>query len=93
MLNRFRFFRERGWTEIAAADYAALWQRYGGSIATHPAFVERLSRLAEIPMRYLGWRRGDAFVAAIPVWGCHLALSKQALKAHGKKAIFDLGDA
>ncbi|MDR1462482.1 MAG: hypothetical protein LBI68_05005, partial [Azoarcus sp.] len=69
MLNRFKFFRERGWTEIAAADYAELWQRYGGSVATHPAFVERLSGLAEIPPRYLGWRRGEAFVAAIPVWG------------------------
>ena len=93
MLNRFRFFRERGWTEIAAADYAGLWQRYGGSVATHPAFVERLSGLAEIPVRYLGWRRDDAFVAAIPAWGRHLALSKAALKARGKKAIFDLGDA
>ena len=93
MLNRFRFFREMGWTEIAPADYAGLWQRYGGSVATHPAFVERLSGLAEIPVRYLGWRRGDAFVAAIPAWERHLALSKVALKAHGKKAIFDLGDA
>ena len=93
MLNRFRFFRERGWTEIAAADYAGLWQRYGGSVATHPAFVERLSGLAEIPVRYLGWRRGDAFVAAVPAWGRHLALSKAALKTRGKKAIFDLGDA
>ncbi|MDR1063231.1 MAG: antimicrobial resistance protein Mig-14 [Azoarcus sp.] len=93
MLNRFRFFRERGWTEIAAADYTDVWQRCGGSVATHPAFVERLSGLADIPMRYLGWRRDDAFVAAIPVWGRHLALSKAALKARGKKAIFDLGNA
>ncbi|MDR0441492.1 MAG: antimicrobial resistance protein Mig-14, partial [Candidatus Accumulibacter sp.] len=93
MLNRFRFFRERGWTEIAAADYADIWRRYGGSVATHPAFVERLSGLAEIPVRYLGWRRNDAFVAAIPVWGRHLALSKAVLKARGKKTIFDLGDA
>jgi hypothetical protein len=93
MLNHFRFFRERGWTEIAAADYADIWQRYGGSVATHPAFVERLSGLAEIPVRYLGWRRGDAFVAAIPTWGRYLALSKAVLKARGKKTIFDLGDA
>jgi hypothetical protein len=93
MLNRFRFFRERGWTEIAAADYADVWRRYGGSVATHPAFVERLSDLAGIPVRYLGWRRGESYVAAIPVWGRYLAFAKAALKARGKKAIFDLGDA
>lgn len=93
MLNRFRFFRERGWTAITAADYADIWQRYGGSVATHPAFVERLSGLAGIAVRYLGWRRGDAFVAAIPVWGRHLALSRAALKAYRKKALFDLGNA
>ena len=93
MLNRLRFFRERGWTEITAADYAEIWQRYGGSVATHPAFVERLSGLAEIPVRYLGWTRNSEIVAAIPVWGRYLALSKAALKAWGKKEIFDLGSA
>ena len=93
MLNRLRFFRERGWTEITAADYAEIWQRYGGSVATHPAFVERLSGLAEIPVRYLGWRREDEIVAGIPVWGRYLALTKTALKAWGKKDFFDLGNA
>jgi CelD/BcsL family acetyltransferase involved in cellulose biosynthesis len=93
MLNRIRAFRERGWTEISAADYAEVWQRYGGSVATHPAFVERLSGLAEIPVRYLGWQRAGTLVAAIPVWGRYLALSKLALKAAGKKRIFDIGDA
>ncbi|MDR3213518.1 MAG: antimicrobial resistance protein Mig-14 [Azoarcus sp.] len=93
MLNRVRFFREKGWTEISAADYAGLWQRHGGSVATHPAFVERLSGLAGIPVRYLGWRRGDTFAAAIPAWGRYLALSKAALKAYGKKTVFDLGNA
>ncbi|MCL1825698.1 MAG: antimicrobial resistance protein Mig-14 [Betaproteobacteria bacterium] len=93
MLNRIRAFRERGWTEISASDYADVWQRYGGSVATHPAFVERLSGLAEIPVRYLGWQRAGVLVAAIPVWGRYLALSKLALKAAGKKRIFDIGDA
>ncbi|MDR3087759.1 MAG: antimicrobial resistance protein Mig-14 [Azoarcus sp.] len=93
VLNRLRFFRERGWTEMTAADYAGIWQRYGGSVATHPAFVERLSGLAEIPVRYLGWYRNREIVAAIPVWGRYLALSRAALKAWGKKGLFDLGNA
>jgi hypothetical protein len=93
MLNRIRFFRERGWEEISPEDYAELWRCHGGSVATHPAFVKRLSGLAEIPVRYLGWRCDGVLVAAIPVWGRHLALSMTALKAFGKKRFFDLGSA
>ena len=93
MLNRIRFFRERGWEEISPEDYAGLWQRHGGSVITHPVFVERLSGLAEIPVRYLGWHRDGALVAAIPAWGRYLALSMMALKAFGKKRVFDMGNA
>ena len=94
MLNRIAFFRERGWREISAADYALCWQRYGGSVATHPALVERLSQLAGIPARYLGWYATESeLVAAIPAWGRHLALSRVALKEKGKKRLFDLGNA
>ena len=93
MLNRIRAFRERDWMEISPSDYAQVWQQYGGSVATHPAFVERLSEFAGMPVRYLGYPCDEMFVAAIPVWGRYLALSKLALKAAGKKRIFDLGDA
>jgi hypothetical protein len=93
MLNRLRVFRERGWTPIAAADYAAAWHRFGGSVATHPDVVERLAHLAGIPVRYLGWFDGDELRAAVPTWGRNLALSKDVLKREGKKALFDLGNA
>jgi hypothetical protein len=93
MLNRWRFFRERDWTEITAVEYAEVWRRFGGSVATFPLVVERLADLAEIPVRYLGWRQADDWKAAIPVWGRHLALSKEALKAKGKKGLYDLGNA
>ncbi|MDR3324116.1 MAG: antimicrobial resistance protein Mig-14, partial [Zoogloeaceae bacterium] len=93
MLNRWRCLRERGWMEITAAEYAEVWQRFGGSVATFPPVVERLAELAEIPVRYLGWRQAEDWIAAIPVWGRHLALSKAALKARGKKGLYDLGNA
>jgi len=92
MLNRLRFFRERGWVEIAPAGYAEIWRRYGGSVATHPAFVESLSGFAGIPVRYLAWQQDGEPVAAIPVWGRYLAMSSLALKAMGKKGTFDLGN-
>lgn len=93
MLEFLRGYRERGWTEIDAATYASTWQRFGGSVATHPQVVERLAGLAGIPVRYLGWERGGELQAAIPTWGRHLALSKDVLKKHGKRGLFDLGNA
>ena len=80
MLNRLRFWRERGWTTISAADYAATWQRYGGSVATHPEVVARLAELAGIPVRYLGWAGAEGWQAAVPCWGRELALSRAVLK-------------
>jgi hypothetical protein len=93
ILNRFQRFRERGWSEIPADTYAEVWQRFGGSVATHPQFVARLSNFAALPVRYLGWRQGDEIVAAVATWGRYLALSRVALNAQGKKKIFDLGAA
>jgi len=93
MLDYLRCFRERGWSEIGAADYAAAWLRFGGSVATHPQVVERLAALAGIPVRYLGWLEGGELAAAIPTWGRHIALAKDVLKKQGKRGLFDLGNA
>lgn len=93
MLNRLRVWRERGWTEIDATAYAAAWQRYGGSVFTHPVVVERLAALAGIPVRYLACFSGEQLLAAIPCWGPYLALSKEVLKKRRQRGLFDLGNA
>ncbi|MEX5595234.1 antimicrobial resistance protein Mig-14 [Pseudomonas orientalis] len=93
MLNRFQGWRERGWTPVDADVYAQAWQRYGGSVATHPQVIERLAGLAQIPVRYLGWEQGGELKGAIATWGRDLALSKDVLKRTGKKGLFDLGNA
>ncbi|QJI42737.1 GNAT family N-acetyltransferase [Pseudomonas sp. ADAK2] len=93
MLNRFQGWRERGWASVDASTYADAWQRFGGSVATHPIVVERLAALAEIPVRYLAWEHDGEIKAAIPTWGRDLALSKDVLKRSGKKGLFDLGNA
>jgi len=93
MLGYLRFWREHGWTPIDASTYAAAWQRFGGSVATHPAVVERLAALAGIPVRYLAWLEGGELKAALPSWGRHLALAKEVLKQQGKRGLFDLGNA
>ena len=93
MLAWLQLFRERGWTPIDASTYAAAWQRFGGSVATHPAVVERLAGLAGIPVRYLGWLEGGELKAALPTWGRHLALAKEAIQQRGRRGLFDLGNA
>ncbi|MDZ5604224.1 GNAT family N-acetyltransferase [Pseudomonas sp. RP23018S] len=93
MLNSIQAWRERGWTPIDADAYAQAWQRFGGSVATYPQVVAQLAELAEIPVRYLGWCENGELKAAIPTWGRYLALSKDMLKRHGKKGLFDLGNA
>ena len=80
MLNRFQGWRERGWAPVEAEVYAQAWQRYGGSVATHPQVIERLAGLAQIPVRYLGWEQGGEFKGAIATWGRDLALSKNAMR-------------
>jgi CelD/BcsL family acetyltransferase involved in cellulose biosynthesis len=93
MLSVFRWWRERDWEEIPAHEYEGLWQRFGGSVATHPSFVSRLSALAGIEPRYLGYRQNGALVGGIPCWGRYLALSKEVLKQQRKRGLFDLGNA
>ncbi|WP_437881862.1 GNAT family N-acetyltransferase [Pseudomonas sp. LRF_L74] len=93
MLSHLRAWRERGWTPVDGNTYAQAWQRFGGSVVTHPQVVERLAGLAGVPVRYLGWFEGAELKAALPAWGRHLALSKAVLKARGKRALFDLGNA
>ncbi len=73
-------WRERGWASISSRDYRAAWLQFGGSVITHPDFVEKLSVLAGITPRYLGWMDEQGVQAAIAVWGRHLALSKEGLK-------------
>ncbi len=93
MLNRFQGWRERGWSVIDASTYADAWQRFGGSVATHPLVVAQLADMAQIPVRYLAWERDGQVQAAIATWGRDLALSKDVLKRAGKKGLFDIGNA
>jgi hypothetical protein len=93
MLTLFRAWRERGWTEIDCHAYEQAWQRFGGSFATHPQVVERLSKFLGIELRYLGWIVDGDVVAAVPCWGRHVALSKEVLKRKGKRGLLDMGNA
>lgn len=93
MLRLLRSWRERGWQEIDAAQYAQAWYRFGGSVATHPEVVARLSAFLDVPVRYLGWFIEGQLQAAMPCSGQYLALAKEVLKREGKRHLLDLGNA
>ncbi|CAG8864092.1 hypothetical protein PS627_00857 [Pseudomonas fluorescens] len=93
MLNLLRLWRERGWQEIDQAEYAQTWFQHGGSVATHPEIVARLSAFLELPTRYLGYLVEGKVQAAVPCWGRHVALSKDVLKREGKRGLLDMGNA
>ncbi|OMG53596.1 GNAT family N-acetyltransferase [Azonexus hydrophilus] len=92
-LSFFRPWRESGWESIDKTEYAATWRRYGGSVITHPDVVHALSEIAGIPVRYLGYPGESGIAGALATWGRDLALSRNGLKRHGKKRLFDLGNA
>lgn len=93
MLKIFQSFRDRTWLEITSQDYKSAWLQWGGSVATHPFVVERLSNLVEIEVKYFGCYQNNQLVAAVPAWGKYFALSKAVLKKHKKRHFFDLGNA
>lgn len=93
LLNKLQWFRERGWHEINADDYEKIWQTYGGSVVTHPTIIKKLSALANICVRYLGWQQEGILIGAIACWDDALALSRDQLKKKGKRGLFDLGNA
>ncbi|AYN95729.1 GNAT family N-acetyltransferase [Pseudomonas sp. LTJR-52] len=93
MMGLFRAWRERGWVEIDAPAYARAWQTWGGSVATHPEIVARLSDLVGLPVRYLGWPASGGLQMAVACWDGHVALSRDVLKRKGKRDYFDLGNA
>ncbi|MBX8514633.1 GNAT family N-acetyltransferase [Pseudomonas cichorii] len=92
MLGHLRSWRERGWTPVDASEYARIWERYGGSVATHPQVIERLSSLVGIPVRYLAVVRDGQAIAGLPAWGRHIALSRDVTKRKGLRGMFDLGN-
>ena len=89
-----RWWRERGWSLCSADEYREIWQRYGGSVATNPDVVERLSDFSGIGVRYLCQHDGSGVpIAGVATWGGYLALSRKVLKQQGKRDLFDMGNA
>lgn len=93
MLSLFRAFKSNNWEDISEHEYRQAWQQFGGSVATHPDVVAGLSHLVGIKVEYKGVYKEGQLIAAVPVWGRHVALSKAVLNKQKKRQFFDLGNA
>ncbi|MGR9073552.1 MAG: GNAT family N-acetyltransferase [Gammaproteobacteria bacterium] len=88
----FQSKRRKDWVEVDAKVYQEAYRTYGGSIATHPVFLEALSGVVGISTVFLAKYENGKLLGAIPVWGAYLAGSKTVLKKAGVRGAVDLGN-
>lgn len=86
-------WQTRDWQSLAANQYEAAYQQWGGSFITHPEVIAVVSALLDVPLAFSGRYQDGELIAAIPVWGHYIAGSKQALKKLGKRGMVDMGNA
>ena len=92
-MDLLRFWREAGWQEVVPDVYSDAYERFGGSVLTHPVMVEAVSSMTQMPLRYVARYDGDDLIAALPLWGKFIAGSKKPLKKARKNRIVDTGNA
>jgi len=83
---------QKGWEPINKEMYASAYANWGGSLATHPDFIEKMSDLVSIMPRHFGYFDNKHLVAAVATWGHFIAGDKRALKKHRRYHDVDLGN-
>jgi CelD/BcsL family acetyltransferase involved in cellulose biosynthesis len=81
------------WTTISADEYRVAFERFGGSFVVHPRVIALVASLAEHPVRYAGLTRKGELVAAVPLWGEHIAATRLALNYYRLSHLIDVGTA
>ena len=83
---------ENSWKTISAYEYKVIFELFGGSFAVHPDVVAVAASLAKRSVRYVGLTREGRFIAAVPLWGQHIIVTKLALSHYGGFNLIDIGD-
>jgi len=83
--------RTRGWRVICAVEYPRCYERFGGSVITHPDVLDLLHARMPLRPRYLGLKgKNGELVGAVCRWGNRLAGDERVLR-DVVQAHFDLG--
>ncbi|MGY0219758.1 GNAT family N-acetyltransferase [Endozoicomonadaceae bacterium StTr2] len=92
-MDLLKVWREAKWEEVRPEVYREACNKFGCSVLTHPDFIEAVSAITEMPLRYLAQYEESCLIGAIPVWGKYLAGSKAPLRKAGKGRVIDTGNA
>ncbi len=85
----FDWIRASGWDKAELKDYREACERFGGSVATHPDFVDKISVLLDAPVKYWVNVQQGEILGALATWGKYLACSQQYQKEHNKLDIIE----
>jgi len=91
-MNLLNWWCQRGWQLISQEEYRTAYKNWGGSLATHPDFIEKISDLVSTQTEYFGYFDNQTLMAALPTWGRFIAGHKRALKKMGRYQDVDLGN-
>lgn len=83
---------KKKWHQTNAEAYGEAYEKFGGSVITHPRILIFISDLADVELEFRVCFHEGRSVAVVPVWGDYIAGSKKYLKKMGKNDIFDLGN-
>lgn len=84
--------RTLGWLNVSAQDYRECYERFGGSVVTHPDVLDFLHARMPLAPQYLGVRGGEdgMLAGAACRWGDRLAGDERTLREVVQPR-FDLG--
>lgn len=87
-----RLLRTLGWHPLPQDEYRCAYDRWGGSVITHPDILGFIDRQCGLTTRFLGHRGKDGSLdGCIAVWGEYLAGDKEALAKFGVEEQLDFG--
>lgn len=81
------------WPDISEQTYTEHYNKYNGSVITHPDITKKISKLINIDLKFKGYYKNNILIAAAPVWDKHELCLKTALKKNNLKKHIDLGNA
>jgi hypothetical protein len=92
-MSWFSLRGKQEWVEVPLCTYQEAYSAFGGSVATHPDFIQSLSHVTGIDTTYLAYYQGETLKGAIAVWGRYLAGNKKVFSKMSCRQDVDLGNA
>ncbi len=93
MRSFFQKKRMKGWCEVEQPVYATAYEKFGGSVLSHPLTLNAIASVVDVSIQYYAFEQNSDVHAVIPVWERWIAGSKLGLKKMSRKGMVDFGNA